>query len=96
MPPKRTQGPRTARLGALGRAIESFRKKAEISQGDLGAACGLHATHISGLERGVRNATYESLVRLATGLGTTVGELTALADELYDQLPAGEKAKQSP
>jgi len=47
--------------------------------------CELHGTHVSGLERGVRNPTYETLLRLAEALGTTVGGLTSKADELYDQ-----------
>jgi transcriptional regulator with XRE-family HTH domain len=83
--------PRTPHLGSLGRAIEHYRKKAELSQEALGARCGLLATHVSRLERGISNPSYESLIRLAIALETTVGELTALADELYDELPASEK-----
>lgn len=84
-------GPRTPRLGALGAAIEQIRKQADLSQEALGVLCQLRATHISTMERGMRNPTYATLVRLAAALNTTVGGLTALADDLYDQLPAAKK-----
>jgi transcriptional regulator with XRE-family HTH domain len=91
MPPKRVLGPRTPRLGALGLAIEHLRKAAGLSQEGLSARSGIHSTHISGLERGARNPTYETLQQVADGLETTVGELTTAADELYDQLPRTRK-----
>lgn len=93
MPPKRLLRPRTPRLGALGQAIEQCRKVSGLSQRDLSERSGLHPTHISGLERGARNPTYGSLVEVAEGLGISVGELTVLADEIYDQLPTGEKGR---
>jgi transcriptional regulator with XRE-family HTH domain len=81
-------------LGALGQAIERCRKVGGLSQRELSERSGLHTTHVSGLERGARNPTYESLVELAEkGLGVSVGELTVLADEIYDQLPVGEKRR---
>jgi transcriptional regulator with XRE-family HTH domain len=93
VPPKRLLRPRTPRLGALGQAIERCRKVGGLSQRELGERSGLHMTHISGLERGARNPTYGSLVEVAEGLGVSVGELAVLADEIYDGLPAGEKAR---
>jgi transcriptional regulator with XRE-family HTH domain len=91
MPRARTQGPRSPQLGALGQAIERSRKKAGLSQEDLCARTGLHPTHISGLERGVRNPTYQTLLQVAEGLGMKLSDLTALADEIYDHLPPSEK-----
>lgn len=84
-------GPRTPQLGALGRAIEAFRKKSGHSQEELGARLNLAATHISRLERGLRSPTYDTLIRIAAALETSVGALTTLADQLYDQLPANQK-----
>lgn len=83
MPPKRTRGPRTPRLGALGTAIEEARKAAGLSQERLGHQSELYGSHISALERGFRNPTYETLVRLAEALDTTVGELTSRADVIH-------------
>jgi transcriptional regulator with XRE-family HTH domain len=85
VPPKRVLGPRTPRLGALGRAIEQERKAAGLSQEELASRSGIHATHVSGLERGARNPTYETLQQVADGLGGTVGQLTGLADEIYSE-----------
>jgi transcriptional regulator with XRE-family HTH domain len=93
VPPKRVLKPRTPRLGALGHAIEQCRKVSSLSQQELSQRSGLHPTHISGLERGARNPTYNSLVELADALDLSVGELTALADEIYDRLPDGGKRK---
>ncbi len=83
VPPKRTLGPRSPRLGSLGDAIKRLREMAGISQVGLAERSGLHGTHVSGLERGARNPTYETLARVADGLGVEVGELATLADEIY-------------
>jgi transcriptional regulator with XRE-family HTH domain len=83
MPPKRTLRPRTPRLGSLGQAIEEARRKAELSQEDLAERSGIHPTHISGLERGARNPTYETLAQVGEGLGITVGELATAADDIH-------------
>lgn len=42
----------------------------------------LHLTHVGGMERGVRNPSYSTLLKLAAGLGVGVGALTTLAEEL--------------
>jgi transcriptional regulator with XRE-family HTH domain len=80
--------PRTPELGALGAAVQQARKRAGLSLDDLAERCNMYGTHISALERGVRNSTYDSLRKIAAALGTSVGELTTLADELYGGLPA--------
>jgi transcriptional regulator with XRE-family HTH domain len=69
----------------LGTAIERSREEAGLSQEELSARSGVHPTHVSGLERGARNPTYETLVRVAEGLGVTVGLLATLADEIYEE-----------
>jgi transcriptional regulator with XRE-family HTH domain len=87
MPRRRQSKPRSSEHAALGAAIEQLRKEAGLSQEALSDATAIHVTHIGGLERGVRNPSYATLVRLAAALGTGVGGLTALADELRDSQP---------
>jgi transcriptional regulator with XRE-family HTH domain len=55
-----------------------------MSQEELADAADTDLTQVGGIERGVRNPSYTTLLRLATALETTVGELTTLADELRD------------
>jgi transcriptional regulator with XRE-family HTH domain len=67
-------------LGKLGAAVEQKRLEAGLTQEELASASGLHVTHVRGLERGVRNSTYETLLRLVDGLGIKLSELVALAE----------------
>jgi transcriptional regulator with XRE-family HTH domain len=82
VPPARRSKPRSPEHAALGDAIRSLRLEAGMSQEALADAAGTDLTQIGGIERGVRNPSYTTLLRLATALKTTVGELTTLADEL--------------
>jgi transcriptional regulator with XRE-family HTH domain len=85
MPPRRRAKPRSPEHAALGGAIQRLRKEAGLSQEELADRSGIHLTHIGGLERGVRNPSYATLVRLAAALQTRVGTLTHLADEIRDE-----------
>ncbi|HET7445166.1 MAG TPA: helix-turn-helix transcriptional regulator [Solirubrobacterales bacterium] len=51
------------------------RKRVGLSQEQLGFRAGLHRTEIGMLERGVRVARIDTLVKLAGGLGVTPNEL---------------------
>jgi transcriptional regulator with XRE-family HTH domain len=53
-----------------------------LSQEQLAEGAGTDLTQVGGIERGVRNPSYTTLLRLAGALKTTVGTLTTLADEL--------------
>lgn len=53
---------------ALGLAIRQFRGERGLSQEELAARAGLHRTYIGDIERGVRNPTLLSLVRMAEAL----------------------------
>jgi transcriptional regulator with XRE-family HTH domain len=82
MPPQRRSKPRSPEHAALGEAIRRLRLEAKLSQEQLAERAGTDLTQIGGIERGVRNPSYTTLVRLAAALETTVGELARLADEL--------------
>lgn len=53
---------------AVAIALTTARKNANISQEDLAHRSGLDRTYISGIERGVRNITLNSLERVVNGL----------------------------
>lgn len=85
MPPRRRAQPRSPEHAALGAAIQRLREAAGLSQEGLADTSGIHPTHIGGLERGVRNPSYATLVRVAAALHTRVSDLVLLADEIRDQ-----------
>lgn len=80
MPPARKKKPRTPELGALGKAIQFLRTEEGLSQEELADRMSTDLTQIGGIERGSRNPSYETLVRVADALKTRVGIISALAD----------------
>lgn len=82
MPPPRRSKPRSPEHAALGEAVRRLRLEAEMSQEALAEAAGTDLTQVGGIERGIRNPSYTTLLRLAAALGTSVGELASLADQL--------------
>lgn len=84
MPPPRRSKPRSPEHAALGEALRQLRVEAKMSQEELAEAAGTDLTQVGGIERGVRNPSYTTLLRLAGALGTEVGEVTGLADRLRD------------
>lgn len=55
--------------------LSACRQRADLSQEDLGIRASLHRTEISQLERGLRVARIDTLVKLAGGLGVDPSEL---------------------
>ncbi len=88
MPPARKSKPRTLELGALGDAIKQLRIQAGLSQEQLAERASTDLTQIGGLERGTRNPSYSTLVRVARALKTRVGEIVTLADSFIDENPS--------
>jgi transcriptional regulator with XRE-family HTH domain len=82
MPPPRRSKPRSPEHAALGEAVRQLRLEAEMSQEELAEAAGTDLTQVGGIERGVRNPSYTTLLRLAGALGTSVGEMASRADRL--------------
>ena len=65
---------------AFGRAVREERQAQEISQEELGFRADLDRTYVSGVERGVRNPTLETILRLAEGLGVRPSRLVQAAE----------------
>ncbi|MGN6558086.1 MAG: helix-turn-helix domain-containing protein [Solirubrobacterales bacterium] len=84
MPPARRVKPRSPEHASLGEAIRTLRREADMSQEQLAEAAHTDLTQVGGIERGIRNPSYTTLLRLAVALETTVGEIATLADELRD------------
>jgi len=82
VPPARRSKPRSPEHGALGEAVRTLRLQAGLSQEQLAELAHTDLTQVGGIERGVRNPSYTTLLRFAGALETTVGELTTLADKL--------------
>jgi transcriptional regulator with XRE-family HTH domain len=64
--------------------VRRLRTAAGLSQEQLADRMATDLTQIGGIERGVRNPSYTTLVRLADALDAPVGTITTLADTLLD------------
>lgn len=62
-------------LKRFGTNVRALREKRELSQEALAEIADLDRTYIGGLERGERNATLGSILRIAKALKTTVADL---------------------
>lgn len=65
----------------LARVIRRHRNAAGISQEELASRSGMHRTYISFLERGERNPSVDSLLKIGRALGVPVSRLVAEAEE---------------
>lgn len=52
----------------FGQCVRYYRKSKKLSQEQLAEICELHPTYIGQLERGEKNASLETIVRLSKGL----------------------------
>ncbi len=91
----------------IGKRIRNYRTQQKLSQEELAERCGLHPTYIGQVERGEKNATIESISKIAAGLNIPLGTLfenlegTAADDkscagkayDLIQKLPTGEQEK---
>lgn len=59
----------------LGQNVNSFRKKLGLSQEALAERAGMHWTYISDVERGRRNLSLNSLVKISRALNRKPFEL---------------------
>ena len=66
---------------AFGQRLQKARRYAGLSQLELSAATGVSTPFISGLERGVRQPSLSTLVKLAGGLGVGVADLVVGLDQ---------------
>lgn len=71
---------------AVASTIRHFRKLADISQEALADKADLDRTYISGIERGIRNITLDSLEQIITALNVDVQTFFAKVSEEFNEL----------
>jgi len=63
---------------SIGDRLYVLRKDRNWTQGDLAKRCGVAVSTISKIENGQLSPSFETLLRLAEGLSTTITDLTAI------------------
>lgn len=71
----------------IGQRIRNYRIQKEWSQEELAEKCGLHSTYIGQIERGEKNATIESISKIARGLSLPLSVLFENLEEYNDDSP---------
>ena len=69
------KSPRTKPLAAFGLNVRKRREALGLTQNQAAERADLDPTYISGIERGVRNPSLVSIVRVAKALELTMSEL---------------------
>ncbi|OUP17606.1 hypothetical protein B5F29_13495 [Lachnoclostridium sp. An196] len=59
----------------IGQRIRFYRKKKHLTQEQLAELCNFHPTYIGQLERGEKNATLESIYKVAQSLNISLSQL---------------------
>jgi transcriptional regulator with XRE-family HTH domain len=77
----------------FGQAVRQLRDELGISQEELAARCSLHRTYLAGIESGRRNPSLKSIIRLATGLGTTASQLFQCFESIGGASPRPRKQR---
>jgi transcriptional regulator with XRE-family HTH domain len=79
-PPFSRGSERLELLRRLGREIRSLRVERGYDQERFARHAGLDRSYYGAIERGKHNVTYETLLKIAAGLGVSVGEIVRRAD----------------
>jgi transcriptional regulator with XRE-family HTH domain len=74
---------------AFGQVLRQLRKKAELTQEQLGFEAGLERNYISMLERGERQPTLHSLFKLSLPLKVAPSSIVAEVEQLRPNIEPG-------
>lgn len=66
----------------FGLVVRNFREEKELSQEKFALIADLHRTYYGGIERGERNPTLTSIVRIADALGVSLEEIFREFDKI--------------
>lgn len=75
---------KTASAVAFGRAIHAMRVERGLSQEELGLRSGLSRGYFGKVERGDANPTFETILKVATGLQVPAADLVSRAQRYLD------------
>ena len=87
----------------IGQRIRNYRTKKGLSQEKLAELAGCHPTYIGQLERGEKNATLESVEKIASAMDISLSELfdklgksggNNIAAKCYDLIASKNEAEQ--
>ena len=79
--------PRSPAHAAYGRALRAYREEQRLSQERLALDSGMDRTFVSGIERGERNPTLGTLLKLVRTLDIPLSQLAARAEGLLRDPP---------
>jgi transcriptional regulator with XRE-family HTH domain len=85
-------GNRDRGLNVLGLNVRRWREEKGLTQEALAERAALDPTYISGIERGMRNPSVLSVVRIARALGITTSQLMERVDD-YNNSPDSEPVR---
>ena len=68
-------------IKTIGQRVRNYRIKQNLSQEKLAEMSGFHPTYIGQVERGEKNATIESIARIASALGISLATLFEKLDD---------------
>ena len=77
-----------SRFGAI---VRAFRRRLGVSQEELAWRADVHRTYLADIERGQRNISLTSIVKIVRALGVSHAEFFGTFEEQLD--PAGESAQ---
>ncbi len=70
------------RQRSLGEAVRRIRKERGLTQEELYHVSRVHRNHISALERGALNPSYQTMLRITDALEISLSRLIAMSEEL--------------
>jgi transcriptional regulator with XRE-family HTH domain len=71
---------------AFGKAVRDLRERSGLTQEALAELCDLDRTYISGIERGIRNPTIQTIWIIAAGLNVSSQELMKLTEDHINRI----------
>lgn len=77
--------PRSDQHAAFGQAMREFRKERGISQEAFALKCGVDRAHYGGMERGERNPSFTSVIKIADALGIAPSQLHRRAEAILSR-----------